>query len=130
LDDRVRVVCGALVRGGRVLVARRGPGMRHAGAWELPGGKVEPGEDDATALRRELREELSVNVQVGRWLGVSVLGRVELVAYVCRSDESPCASEHDALRWLGPDHLGEVAWAEADRPLLAALADELRSSHG
>jgi 8-oxo-dGTP diphosphatase len=126
--ERVRVVCGAVVRDGRVLAARRGPAMRNAGAWELPGGKVEPGEDDPTALARELREELGLSVRVGAPLGVSVHGRIELVGYLCSTEDVPRAVEHDALAWLAPDALGSVAWAEADVPLLDALRRRLEGA--
>src|SRR5690625_585478 len=49
----------------RVLAARRGAGMRHAGLWELPGGKIEPGEGPRQALVRELAEELQCTVEIG-----------------------------------------------------------------
>jgi 8-oxo-dGTP pyrophosphatase MutT (NUDIX family) len=62
---RLRVVAGVIIAGGRVLAAQRPEHKDLAGAWELPGGKVEPGESDAAALARELREELDVDVAVG-----------------------------------------------------------------
>ncbi len=125
----LRVVCGALVREGRVMVARRGPTMRHAGRWELPGGKVEPGEDDAGALARELREELGMNVTVGPPIGEArtplAQGTLLLVAYAVTTGDAPALAEHDALAWLGPAELGTVAWADGDVPLLGALEAHL-----
>ena len=55
------VVAGALIADGALLVAQRARPPELAGLWELPGGKVAPGESDADALARELREELGVD---------------------------------------------------------------------
>ncbi|MDT5100734.1 MAG: 8-oxo-dGTP diphosphatase, partial [Mycobacterium sp.] len=59
------VVAGALIAGSALLVAQRERPPELAGLWELPGGKVAPGESDADGLARELHEELGVLVTVG-----------------------------------------------------------------
>ena len=125
--SEVRVVAGAIVVGGRVFAARRGPQMKLPGLWELPGGKVEAGEDDREALVRELLEELGVEVCVGERLAQSVFAyphvEVRLVAYACSLRAGEVAlREHDAVRWLAAGELGEVEWAPADVPLLGAVA--------
>ncbi len=66
------VVAGALIFEGRLLVAQRARPPELAGLWELPGGKVAPGETDAAALERELEEELGIEVAVGARLGDDV----------------------------------------------------------
>lgn len=128
----LRVVAGAVVRGGRVLVARRGPGQSLAGFWELPGGKVEPDESDAEALVRELQEELEIRVRVVDALGESAwtAGQrdILLVAYTCELVHGePRALEHDALAWRDASGLEDLDWAPADRPLLAPLREVLVS---
>ncbi len=128
----LRVVCGVITRPDdptRTLVTRRGPGMAHAGAWEFPGGKVEPGESDASALARELAEELGLDVSVDACLGEAdtPVGTrvVRLVAYACTTRDTPVLREHDALAWADVAELPTFAWAPADVPLLGAVAAHL-----
>ncbi|MEJ2864923.1 (deoxy)nucleoside triphosphate pyrophosphohydrolase [Actinomycetospora flava] len=125
-----RVVVGAaLVRDGRVLAARRTRPASAAGRWELPGGAVEPGEDEATALARELREELALHdVGVGERVGpeVPLPGERVLRIRVCAAAGEPTALEHDALAWLGPEELDGIDWLDADRAVLPALGALLR----
>lgn len=123
--DRI-VVGAALVDGGRLLAAQRVGPPALAGLWEFPGGKVEPGEDEPTALRRECREELGVDVAVGAMLGeVSVpvgtlrVYRAELVA------GRPVAREHAELRWLAAEELFDVPWIPVDLDLVRLLVTEL-----
>lgn len=114
---------------GRILAAQRAAPPELAGGWEFPGGKVEPGEGEAEALVRECREELGVEVAVGRriggdWpLGAAYVMRVYLASLVAGE---PRPKEHQALRWLTPGEYGEVAWLAADLPVAAAVADLLQ----
>lgn len=125
----LRVVAGAWIRDGQVLAAQRGPTMSRSGFWELPGGKVDPGESDRTALVRELMEELGIEVRVGPVIGCGHLVEpdtsLELVAYEVLSDDVPVPTEHSALRWLRADELGSVEWAPADVPIVQALRERL-----
>jgi 8-oxo-dGTP diphosphatase len=67
----VVVSAGIVVEGGRVLLTQRKSGAHLAGAWEFPGGKVEPGEDPRDALARELKEELGIDTVVGEIVDVA-----------------------------------------------------------
>ena len=121
------IVGAAIISGGRVLACARAAPPEVAGQWEFPGGKVEPGESDAVALVRECLEELAVRVEVGERVGDDVLlghGRAVLRVYAARlcDGESPRLIEHQELRWLGVDELGEVPWLPAAAPIVAALA--------
>ena len=64
--ERLLVVAGVVVRGDRIMLCQRRPEVHNGLKWEFPGGKLEPGESPEAALRRELREELSIDVRVGR----------------------------------------------------------------
>ncbi len=131
------VVAGALISGSRLLVAQRDRPPELAGLWELPGGKVSPGEDDAAALVRELREELGVHVVVGPRLGVDIvvgarLGpTITLRAYLVTGiDGVPRPHDHRALRWVGTDELDELPWVPADRAWVNDLAAAMRPASG
>lgn len=123
-QETVVVVAGAVIDDGSVLAARRtGPGEL-AGQWELPGGKVEPGETDQQALARELGEELGLAVQVGERIGadVDLGGNTVLRCYrATRSYGQPQPTEHDAVRWVNAEELDKVGWLASDRLLLPEL---------
>lgn len=122
------VVAAVIRRDGRILIARRRHGAERGGQWEFPGGKVEPGEAEAQALRREIREELGCEVEVGRLLARHRHRypdlEVELAFYACElppgSDPLPlgCA----ALEWAEGGRLQAWDFCEADLPVLATLA--------
>jgi 8-oxo-dGTP diphosphatase len=123
----VQVVAAAIMDDeGRLFAARRGPGMRQAGLWELPGGKIEPGESPEHALAREIHEELGASVTVHERLADSRHAYpdlvVHLIAYRCTIRSGALVpTEHDAVRWLRPDQLRSLDWAPADVPLLDAV---------
>jgi 8-oxo-dGTP diphosphatase len=128
------VVAVALTdRKGRVLVAQRPAGKEHAGLWEFPGGKVEPGESPEAALVRELLEELGVTIAVDALepLTFSSAPRGErhllLLLYRCTEwRDEPRALDAAALRWMLPEDLGELDMPPADRPFVSILAAERR----
>ena len=125
------VVAGALTRGSAVLLAQRQRPPELAGLWELPGGKVTSGETEAVALRRELREELGIEVSVGERLGadVNVGESIVLRAYrVTQTGGTLHNHDHGALRWVDAGELPGVAWVPADRAWLTALQDHLSES--
>lgn len=124
------VVAGALIADGALLVAQRSRPPELAGLWELPGGKVAPGETESQALARELREELGVEVTVGGRLGDDVpSGAVILRAYqVTQTGGELHPHEHTALRWVRGAELDDLPWVPADRSWLPALRDGLNGS--
>ena len=130
MGERQVVVGAAIVRGGRVLAARRTAPASAAGRWEFPGGKVEHGETDAGSLVREIDEELGVEVRVDRWLaGEQPVGERHLlrVALASLVRGEPAPTEHDRVRWLAADELDDVDWLDADRPFLTELSPLLNT---
>ena len=124
------VVAGALIRRAAVLVAQRVRPPELAGRWELPGGKVAPGETEPDALARELAEELGLtvcDVVVGDRLGDDIaLDGMTLRAYrVELIDGEPHARDHRAVRWVTAAELPDVDWVPADRGWVADLVRAL-----
>ena len=124
------IVAAAIVDGDppRVLAAQRSYPAGLAGFWELPGGKVDPGEEDTEALVRELKEELGVTVAPGERFGNDVVIPVGVlrVWWARIVDGTPQPLEHAALRWVAADELGELPWLPADAPVVDALRHSLR----
>ncbi len=131
----LRVIAAALLRaspdvGWEVLAARRARPPALAGGWEFPGGKVEDGETDVAALVRECREELRVEVTVGRLLGTASDGAIELVLHAAACADPPrTGDDHDELRWLGAADLGTVRWLPNDAALLPHVTGALREGN-
>lgn len=130
------VVAAAVVRDGRVLAQQRAYPPEAAGRWELPGGRVEPGESAADAVVRECREELGVDVVPGEQLGpdVPLPGGATLrvhLAHLARPGAIPRPVEHTALRWVSHPELADLDWLDADRAVLPDLAALLKArEHG
>lgn len=118
-----RVVAAVIVRGDRMLLAKRPLGKRYGGLWEFPGGKVEGAESDFEALRRELAEELSLRVvSISSPLAAFAdPGSTFLVVFVpTRVEGEPRCREHTALQWVTVRELGAVPLAPTDSLLVSS----------
>jgi 8-oxo-dGTP diphosphatase len=121
------VVGAAIIADGRLLSAQRAEPPHMAGGWELPGGKVDPGESDEDALVRECHEELAIKVRLHRRIGADwrLSDKAVLRIWTAEITEgAPQPLEHLALRWLTPHELYDVDWLPGDRPVIDTLAQE------
>lgn len=131
MTERTVVVGAALLDTGRLLAARRSAPPDLAGRWELPGGKVEPGETPEAALVRELREELGVEVEVeerilGEWpLRSPYVLQVWTARLLPASPDPKPLQDHDDLRWLTRAELWNVPWLDQDVEAVRKIAGEL-----
>ncbi len=119
------VVAAVVERGGRFLLTRRQRGSHLAGHWEFPGGKKEAGETDEACLRREMREELGVEIRVGRPIFSTSYAypdrRVHLTFYACELLGPPRPQLGQRLRWARREELPRLPLPPADAELVALL---------
>ena len=130
--SQILVSAAVIIDRGRVLLTQRKSGTHLAGAWEFPGGKVEPDEDPRDALVRELREEIGVEAVVGeivevtfhRYPNKSVL----LLFYGARLAEgspAPRALDVADLRWAALEELRDELFPPADLAVLGKVRARL-----
>jgi 8-oxo-dGTP diphosphatase len=117
---------------GRVLIAQRPEGKQLAGLWEFPGGKVEQGERPETALVRELREELAIDVTESCLAPLTFASHAYedfhllMPLYVCRRWKGDVTSnEGQALKWVRAKDLRQYPMPPADLPLIPHLIELL-----
>ena len=121
----IRVVAAIIRDKGRIFATQRGYGLYKDG-WEFPGGKIEPGETPEEALKREIREELDTEIEVGEPAGHIEYDYPEfhlsMDCFFCTLlSGSLTLKEHEAARWLSPAELDSVSWLPADRSLIDGL---------
>ena len=123
------VCCAVIRRGTRYLVVQRPLGKAEASRWEFPGGKVEAEESDAACIRREIREELGVELVLrGRLKAIYKAGgegkpAIKLMAFLATvaAEAHPQLHEHQAEQWLKAEELSSVDLCSADQEIAAIL---------
>lgn len=122
----LRVVCAVILHRGRMLAARRLPGGFHLPMFEFPGGKIIAGETPFDAIRREILEELGLEIRPLAQ-GPSVRHDypercVELIPVLCdRPRGTLRLIAHSEIRWIRPDRWESLEWLEADRELIQRI---------
>lgn len=127
-DRVVEVVAAVIEHDGLVLACRRRPGKAAGGKWEFPGGKLESGETTDEALVREIREELSVKIEVigslrtdDTAVGHSIIRLICLRARLLGAPPTE-SIDHDEIRWVRSVDLPTLDWAAPDLPAVRELA--------
>ena len=118
----IEVVAAIIIKEGKVFATQRGYG-EWQGWWEFPGGKIEPGECPQDALKREIKEELDAEIEVGDLLETVQWDyptfHLTMHCYICTlTSESIHLNEHEASAWLTKETLKSVKWLPADLVLL------------
>ncbi len=121
----IRVVAAEIERGGAYLITQRRPEATMPLLWEFPGGRVESGESDAAALRRELKEEMGIEVVVGE-LSMQVSHEypqytVDLVVYKATTEDEPHKLRVHDLRWVLPEDFDQYEFPGADQRTVEEL---------
>ena len=125
------VTAAVIENSGRILIARRRQGLYLAGKWEFPGGKVEKGETPEACLRRELREEFGIDVEIGNFIAASEFDygaiHIRLLAYhVYYRTGDFILSDHSEVQWVPKSELVNYDFAEADKPIVCKIQDTER----
>ena len=114
----IEVAAAIIVKDNRIFATQRGYGEFKDG-WEFPGGKIEPGKSAQEALVREIREELDVDIRVGKLLETVEYDYPEfhltMHCFICELlSEEIVLKEHEDARWLKKEELDSVGWLPAD----------------
>jgi len=118
------VTCAIIEKDDKVLCAQRSAQMSHALKWEFPGGKLEPGETLAACLKREIKEELSLDIAIREALPPSkhTYSSTKIIClhpFICTIQAGIVnLKEHKQIAWLALSELKALDWAEADIPVL------------
>lgn len=120
-----QVTAAVIIEDGRLLITRRPPGDPLAGLWELPGGKIEPGETPQECLARELAEELEMVAEVGEVLATTTYhydhGSFEMIALQATRASDFELRVHDEYAWVPMESVAEYPLAPADVDLVRQL---------
>ncbi len=123
----IQVAAALLFCGGKIFAARRGdsPYPYVAHKYEFPGGKIEAGEEPQAAVKRELLEELNLEVRVGSMYAKHTFEYPDFIItlwlYECEMLSDFCLKEHESYAWISPKDLKEEEWAPADSDILGSL---------
>lgn len=125
----IEVVAAAIVKDERILIAKRASG-EFEGLWEFPGGKIEIGESQETALKREIDEELNLMISDLNYVDTIFYDypsfSLVMHLYSCTADtENIIKHVHSELWWIHYQQLDSVEWVPADIGLLKSIADYL-----
>ena len=118
----IEVVAAMILRDERILLCQRPVGKSNGTLWEFPGGKIEAGETPETALRREIREELNMDIRVGACLADTKRGDIHLTLYEAEiTCGEPQLLEHSALAWVSRTEAEGYDLCPGDRVLLGSI---------
>ena len=128
-NKRIEVVAAVIHDGGRILATQRGYG-EFKDKWEFPGGKMEAGESREEALRREIREELDTEINIGKLLCTVEYDypafHLTMHCYLCSVVSGTLVlKEHESARWLPAEALESVDWLPADLQILPIIRQNL-----
>ena len=129
IRKRIEVVAAIIIDGGKVFATQRGYGEFKDG-WEFPGGKMEQGETPQQAIKREIKEELDVEIEVGDFLETVEYDypnfHLTMHCFICTIKSGELVlKEHEAAKWLTKETLNSVDWLPADKGLIEKIGSIL-----
>ncbi len=127
----VKVVAAVILKDNYILATQRGYGPLK-GKWEFPGGKIEQGETAEEAIRREIREELDIEINVQNFLCTVEHDypdfHLQMNCFLCTVKSGTLTlKEHKAIKWLTKETINSVDWLPADEKLLDEIKDYIEN---
>lgn len=124
--NHLRVACAIILINDKILVVQRGEKMNLPLKWEFPGGKIEPNESEEECIRREIKEELTIEIVLLKKLSTTFFEypniKIELIPFVAQYLSGKLTlKEHKSYRLLTLSELSNLDWAEADLPIVKEL---------
>jgi len=121
----VEVAAAVIYKEGKYFATQRGYG-EFEGMWEFPGGKIEPGETPQEALKREIQEELGIDIEINAHLSTIEYDypsfHLTMYCYLCNIISGQMElREHKSALWLAPDSLDQVTWLPADKEVIEKI---------
>lgn len=122
------VTAAIIIDKSKILIAQRGANEKLSGKWEFPGGKIEVGETPQQCLKREIKEELELDIEIGNYLGESIYtypnDEIKLIVYFATvSGGEMKLSVHDKVEWITISEIDEYDFAPADIPFVEKLKE-------
>ncbi len=124
--NMINVTCAIIINEEKILVTQRSEKMKLPLKWEFPGGKLESGESEKECIKREINEEINIEIEVVEKLSNSVFDygtfQINLIPFLSKYISGEIIlSEHKDYKWLKKSELLLLDWAEADLPILNEL---------
>lgn len=122
--NTLKVTCAIIENNNKILCAQRSETMKLPLKWEFPGGKIETNESPEACLKREIREELGIEIDILEQLpsfkhSYSANFSIELFPFRCNClTQEIHLAEHKQIKWLSLEELKDLDWAKADVPIV------------
>ncbi|MBK3519485.1 (deoxy)nucleoside triphosphate pyrophosphohydrolase [Carboxylicivirga marina] len=126
-----QVTCAIIIDNGKILAALRSRQMSESWKWEFPGGKIDDGETAEECIKREITEELALNISITERL-TSVIHTypsktIELIPFICTINGGTLhVVEHEKVSWFEPEKLKSLNWAEADLRIIDKVIEKVQ----
>ncbi len=119
----INVTCAIVLRYDKILATQRSEKMKLPLKWEFPGGKLEPQESEIDCIKREIKEELNIEISILRKLSESIHDygdvKIKLIPFVAKYNSGDILlTEHKDYKWMEKQDLLTLDWAEADLPIV------------
>jgi 8-oxo-dGTP diphosphatase len=119
----INVTCAIVLRYDKILATQRSEKMKLPLKWEFPGGKLEPQESEIDCIKREIKEELNIEISILRKLSESIHDygdvKIKLIPFIAKYNSGNILlTEHKDYKWMEKQDLLTLDWAEADLPIV------------